>query len=90
MLGGPVGRRVEIGAGQILVLPAGTGHCNLGARDDFLIVGAYADGLPWDLRRGDPGEREDALSKIREFPTPGADPVYGPTGSLLELWGTPG
>jgi uncharacterized protein YjlB len=86
MLGGPSGRTFEIEQGDVLVLPAGTGHCNLGSSADFLVVGAYPDGMSWDLRRGDPGEHDEALANIRAVPLPRADPVEGPNGSLTELW----
>jgi uncharacterized protein YjlB len=86
MLGGPNGHRFEIGAGQVLVLPAGTGHCNLGSSADLLVIGAYPDGRAWDLRRGDPAEREEVLANILSVPLPRADPVEGQDGSLIERW----
>jgi uncharacterized protein YjlB len=86
MLGGPQGRRFDIVAGDVLVLPAGTGHCNLGSSRDLLVVGAYADGLPWDIHRGDPAEHDEAVANISAVPLPTADPVRGPGGPLVELW----
>jgi uncharacterized protein YjlB len=86
-LGGPSGRSFEIGAGDVLVLPAGTGHCNEGSSPDLLVIGAYPDGMPWDLRRGDPAEHDEAVANISAVPLPGADPVEGPDGPLTRLWG---
>jgi uncharacterized protein YjlB len=40
VLGGPSGRRFEVSRGDILVLPAGTRHCNVGSSDDLLVIGA--------------------------------------------------
>jgi uncharacterized protein YjlB len=76
-LGGPDGETVEVAGGDVLVLPAGTGHCNLGASPDLLVIGAYPDGMAWDLRRGDPAERDEVLANLRAVPPPGADPVTG-------------
>jgi uncharacterized protein YjlB len=87
VLGGPRGRRFEVQRGDVLVLPAGTGHCNVGSSSDLLVVGAYPEGMPWDIRRGDPGEHDEALANIRAVPLPGADPVKGPDGPLTQLWG---
>ena len=87
VLGGPsVGRRFEVAEGDVLVLPAGTGHCNEGASGDLLVVGAYPHGMPWDIRRGDPAEHDEALANIRAVPLPDADPVCGTDGPLMTLW----
>jgi uncharacterized protein YjlB len=85
-LGGPSGRSFEIGRGNVLVLPAGTGHSNEGSSADLLVVGAYPEGMPWDLRHGDPAEHEEVVVNIRAVPLPSADPVEGPDGPLTELW----
>jgi uncharacterized protein YjlB len=86
MLGGPSGQSFEIGAGDVLVLPAGTGHCNLGSSSDLLVIGAYPNGMPWDIRRGDPTEHDEAVANIRAVPLPDADPLEGSDGPLTDLW----
>jgi uncharacterized protein YjlB len=72
--------------GDVLVLPAGTGHRNLGASPDLQVVGAYPDGMRWDLRRGDPAEHDEVVASIAAVPLPGADPVAGADGPLTGLW----
>lgn len=86
LLGGPRGRRFDIARGDVLVLPAGTGHLNAGSSADLLVVGAYPNGMARDLRRGDPAEREEVLANIAAVPLPDADPVHGPAGPLTEIW----
>lgn len=89
VLGGPsVGRQFEVEAGDVLVLPAGTGHCNAGSSGDLLVIGAYPNGMRWDLRRGEPAEHDEVVENIRAVPLPDADPVEGREGSLLTLWGS--
>jgi uncharacterized protein YjlB len=85
-LGGPEGRSFELAAGDVVVLPAGTGHRNLGSSDDLLVVGAYPNGMRWDLRRGDPAEHDEVLANIARVPPPDQDPVTGAAGALVELW----
>ena len=86
VLGGPRGRRFEVVRGDVLVLPAGTGHCNVGSSADLLVVGAYPNGMRCDLRRGDPAERAEVLANIAAVPLPDADPVHGSGGPLSEIW----
>ena len=85
-LGGPGGRSFQVGRGDVLVLPAGTGHSNEGSSADLLVIGAYPDGMPWDLRRGEAAEHDEAVANIEAVPLPRADPVEGPSGTLTELW----
>ncbi|MDX6553869.1 MAG: hypothetical protein QOD86_64 [Miltoncostaeaceae bacterium] len=85
-LGGPDGPVVEVVAGDVLVLPAGTGHCNLGQTPDLTVVGPYPDGMWCDLRRGDPAEREEVLANIAAIPLPSTDPISGAAGPLTEAW----
>jgi uncharacterized protein YjlB len=84
LLGGPNGEPVELTAGDCVLLPAGTGHCRLDASEDFLVVGAYPPGQPWDLRREALSKAE--LSTMARVPFPAADPVTGRTGGLLDFW----
>ncbi len=76
-LGGPQGRAFDVQAGDVVVLPAGTGHRRASARDGFTVVGAYPAGQEdYDLLRSaeaDPAARE----RIAALPPPGADPVGG-------------
>jgi uncharacterized protein YjlB len=78
-LGGPQGRAFEVAAGDVLVLPAGTGHRRATARDGFTVVGAYPAGQEnYDLLRGDdPAEVEAARRRIEALPAPPEDPVGG-------------
>ena len=88
--GGPKGDEIDVAAGDVAVLPAGTGHQCLMASPDFLVVGAYPPGGEYDECRGSAKEHERALRTIRETPLPDKDPVYGASGPLMKLWKAPG
>jgi uncharacterized protein YjlB len=84
--GGAGGRVLAVRPGDVVVIPAGVGHQNLGSSPDLLVVGAYPGGAGWDLCYGKPEERPRVLENIARVPLPTADPVYGGDGPLLEHW----
>lgn len=85
-LGGPQGESIELAAGDVAILPAGTGHRNEGDSGDLLVIGAYPRGQSWDLRRGDPAEHDVVVANIAAVPLPDSDPVHGNDGPLVALW----
>jgi uncharacterized protein YjlB len=87
LFGGPNGQVLTVKAGDVVVIPAGVGHCNQGQTDDLLIVGAYPDtGPPPDARRGKPAEHAAAAQAVSRVPMPAADPVSGADGPLGRVW----
>jgi uncharacterized protein YjlB len=85
-LGGEHGKNLEVRSGDVIIIPAGVAHQNVGASDDFGVVGAYPGGRDWDLLRGLPGERPKADHNIAALPMPDNDPIYGDAGPLRQLW----
>ena len=85
-LGGRHGLTFEVGEGDMLVLPAGTGHINLGASGDFVVVGAYPAGQEgYDICRSlleDTGIEK----RIAGVALPASDPLLGADGPLTRLW----
>jgi uncharacterized protein YjlB len=84
--GGKTGEELEIEAGDVAVLPAGTGHQRLSASADLLVVGAYPPQGTYDLCRATPSEHARAVTTIPMVPLPVTDPLYGADGPLIALW----
>ena len=84
--GGESGPKIDVKPGDVVVIPAGVGHKNLGSSSDLLVVGAYPRGQTWDLCRGAPDERPWAVENIARVPAPTSDPIYGAGGPLLSHW----
>jgi len=64
--GGDQGREFEIAAGDVAILPAGTGHQCLGASPDFCVIGAYPPGPQMHVTRPTPENHRKALKTIPE------------------------
>jgi uncharacterized protein YjlB len=78
--GGPNGPVVRVSAGDAVMIPADIGHCRKSGSDDLSVVGAYPDGVDWDLKRAVQADREQALAEIPKVPPPATDPVLGANG----------
>jgi uncharacterized protein YjlB len=84
--GGDKGREIDIVPGDVVILPAGTGHQCLTQSPDLVVIGAYPPTGKYDLCRGSKAEHGKALAAIPKVPRPAADPVFGPKGPLIALW----
>lgn len=84
MLGGEGGHEVSVQAGDIAVLPTGTGHCLLEADPDFLVIGAYPQDQHWDICRAAPDFA--ATDRMPTLPFPPVDPVMGAIGKSFAAW----
>jgi uncharacterized protein YjlB len=84
--GGEAGRDIDIGPGDVVILPAGTGHQGLFASPGLVVIGAYPPNCAYNLCRASKAARTKAIEQIPNVPTPAADPVFGANGPLIELW----
>ncbi len=84
--GGAKGRELTVEAGDVVVLPAGTGHRRVSASSDLLVVGAYPRNGSFDQKRPGQVDHDKAAAAIANVPMPEMDPVHGRAGPLMELW----
>jgi uncharacterized protein YjlB len=84
ILGGEGGHKITVEAGDVAVLPAGTGHCKLAADERFVVIGAYPPNQRWDICREAP-DRE-AMARMSGLAFPASDPVFGAKGELTKAW----
>jgi uncharacterized protein YjlB len=83
--GGSRGRILKLKAGDVAVLPAGTGHHCLSASKDFLVIGAYPPFGKYDECTSSE-DHERAITSVPRVGRPRKDPVYGSKGPLLRAW----
>jgi uncharacterized protein YjlB len=84
--GGDHGKEIEIAAGDVAILPAGTGHQCLSASRDFCVIGAYPPGAKMHVTLPTPENHAKALKTIPAVRLPKSDPVMGEKGPLVRLW----
>ncbi|PWT96068.1 MAG: cupin, partial [Bacteroidetes bacterium] len=83
ILGGENGIKIFFRKGDVLVIPAGVAHKNLGDEKDVKCVGGYPFGKDFDMNYGHSGERPRADENLQNVPFPPGGPIYGPTDPLL-------
>ena len=64
--GGENGQDIEIAPGDVVILPAGTGHQFLTQTRDLVVIGAYPPSGKYNLCRGSKAEHAKALASIRK------------------------
>src|SRR5882757_6376231 len=84
--GGDKGKEIAIAAGDVAILPAGTGHQCMSHSRDFCVVGAYPPGLRMHVTLPTPENYAKALKTIPQVERPKSDPVMGEDGPLVSLW----
>jgi uncharacterized protein YjlB len=84
--GGAKGEAVELAAGDVAILPAGTGHRRLSCSPDLLVVGAYPTNGCIDQHRPSQVSHDKAVTDIAHTPLPEQDPVFGSDGPLRQFW----
>lgn len=87
-LGGEDGLKLEISKGDVIVIPAGVAHRNLGKETDVLCAGGYPEGKDFDMNFGKPGERPQTDQNIQALKLPVTDPLTGKPGALQAIWKT--
>jgi uncharacterized protein YjlB len=84
--GGDHGKEIEIAAGDVAILSAGTGHQCVSASRDFCVIGAYPPGAKMHVTLPTPENHAKALKTIPAVRLPKSDPVMGEKGPLVRLW----
>jgi uncharacterized protein YjlB len=85
LFGGDQGRTLEIKAGDVAILPAGTGHQCVGA-ENLLAVGAYPASGTYDECRANYRDHDRAVKSISKVARPRKDPVFGADGPMRRVW----
>lgn len=89
-LGGSQGSEHDVMAGDVLMLPAGFGHCLLKASSGFQVCGAYPAGQEnYSTIHAEQAWPGDLPGRLDAVPLPTADPIFGADGPLMGYWQKP-
>ena len=86
LLGGMHGRNVLLKKGDIIVVPAGVAHMNLGNEKDLIFIGGYPSGRNYDMNYGRADEHPKVDNNMRFLPIPDTGPLYGHADPLIDIW----
>ena len=84
--GGGGGVTVSAKPGDVIVLPAGTGHKKISSRGSLGVVGAYPEGCHPETCVPPLARYQNSVKTIAAVPLPACDPVYGSKGPLFDHW----
>jgi len=85
-LGGEQGKIIEVNVGDVLLLPAGIGHKQISADEDFMLVGAYPPDMKADLCHDELPQLAARTKAVNAVPLPATDPVTGHTEGSMLVW----
>lgn len=85
-LGGETGPVVHLKKGDAVLIPAGVGHKQIDASEDFMAVGAYPPDLSPDKYLDEPEQLAETLKNVASVARPETDPIGGETGGIVEHW----
>lgn len=86
LLGGQFGLAVHVRVGDVIIIPAGTGHRRIASSENFQVVGAYPRGEKPDLIRSCESYVAATRQRIAKVPMPSQDPIFGKGGPLFDCW----
>jgi uncharacterized protein YjlB len=85
-IGGENGTEISLQKSDVIIIPAGVAHKNLEEEEAILCVGAYPEGVDYDMNYGNTVERPKADETISSVPIPLSDPVLGLSGGINQWW----
>ncbi len=72
--GGDNGEAIDVVPGDVVILPAGTGHQCLSHSPELVVIGAYPPSGKYNLCRGSKADHAEALVTIPKVPPAGGGP----------------